>query len=150
MKNRIKVLLLCILSMAIMLTGCTTHKMISLTFNVATGDAVKVEYSGEGSLTPSDSMFTVTDGDFTMSGIFQYPEDFQEICNQLNGDFAEYVDIIQQTDDLIIYTYNESMEGQEYTAAIKLVSDKTSVAAYADTDSDIMLQHYENLTLSVE
>lgn len=130
------------------LAGCTTSK--SYTFNVETGDAVKVELdTSDGYDLSSDLPFTVSkDGKTLSQGTFIQGEYYEEYANTANTDSLAKVIDQGSNDDIeyVFYSYNDS----EYNYVIKVKDSHTGILLGNPNSKEEAEKCFELLTFTLE
>lgn len=123
MKRIFKAILLCMT--LVLITGCT--KTISYTYEVATGDKIKVSLNvNEGYKLNSDLPFTVTkDGNELSQGTFIYGNYYDEYVNVAKNDPDSTIISSGEKDNFeyVFYTYNN----EEYNYVIKVKDSNTAI-----------------------
>lgn len=131
------------------LTGCTSH--ISYTFNVSTGDAIKVKLdTSDGyDLSQEDGQFYVKeDGELLVTGIFT-TEEYWDYYTE-NIPLSEDCEVIKEDNlcgdnDGLVYTVEDE------TNAIFHVDDSdTYVMLGSVADSDVVLDVIDSLEITVD
>ena len=123
MKKKITVLF-CALIIAVCLCACTTSK--AFTFNVSTGESVRIELD-----TGDKYDMSTTGGDFAVSkggvhildGTFATKESWDYYCEAVEQDSA--AELVDKTDSSLVWRYDAG-EGAEYDT-LTMVSENTGV-----------------------
>ena len=149
MKKMVKALgLLCV--MALVVTGCTTHK--SYTFDVANGDKIKVELNtSEGhDLTTLEENFKISkDGEVLSQGTFIKVEYYDTYVNAAETD-ANATVISKSSNNNIEYIYYSYNNGQwtEWNYIIKIKNSNTGAVLANKTSKEEAEKCFSLLTFS--
>lgn len=152
-QKRICLLLLAVL-WAIIFTACSTHSNMAFTFNVETGDSVKVslDTSNGLQLTQDDGKFSVNKGDQkVLQGMF--------ITKQT---YDSYIEITDSSDVTVIEEGNgnnnnayrfyecEGNSGKEYDYIVWVSNSNTGVLIGSIEGKDEVKAAFDKLTISKE
>ena len=113
-KRIFTLLILCLFS-ATIFVACSSHSSESLTFNVETGDQIKVSLDTTNGykLSQNDGTITVEkDGETILQGVFVTPEQFSEYDSSINSTFG--VDILEHKSEAPLF-YLYQVEGESGT-----------------------------------
>lgn len=134
--------LICMVMVAASLVGCEAHTSKSYTFNVDTGDRVKIELdTSDGyDLKQENSNFYVEKDDTTcVTGTFATAETWEYYSDIAYQD--EEAEVLEHTDDKLIWT----TESGEYDM-VYMLNDKTGVVTmcelsdeFSESDADAVL-----------
>ncbi len=146
--KKIKTLLALLIATACM-AGCTSY--MSYTFNVSTGDAIKVKLdTSEGySLSQADGQFYIKEDDeLLVTGIFtteEYWDYYTENISLVEGAEVIKEDGLCGDNDGLVYTY----EGETNTI-LHVDGSDTYVMLGSIADSDAVLEIIESLEITEE
>ena len=147
MKKRFKTVLL--MGVALFaLIGCTTSK--SFTYNVSTGDAIKVELdTSDGYDLTSDLPFTISKNDKILSqGSFITLDGYKQYLDAVDGD--DKAEIIESDSrggiTYTFYSYNDS----EFNYIIKVDGSKTGILLGNPNSRAEAKECFERLTFSLD
>lgn len=151
--KRMHKMMLCLVALvciAAVIAGCTTHSSMSYTFNVETGDAVKV------TLDTSDKYKISTDGRFTISldgktltqGIFIHGDAYaQYVTAAKTDDKATVLDSgTKDGHEYIFWSYN----GKEYNHAILITGSNTGIILCNQVSEESAKACFDRLSFSLE
>ena len=134
--------------MLLVLTGCTTNK--SFTFNVETGDKVKVQLNTtDGYDLSSDLPFTISKDDNKLSQATfikgTYYTEYVEVAK--NDPLAEIIDKGSTNEiEYVFYSYNDS----EYNYIIKINESNTAILLTNQNSQEEAEKCFELLTFTLE
>lgn len=151
--KRICVLILVALS-AIMFTACTTHSNMSFTFNVETGDSIKVSLDTSKGLllTQEDGKFYVKNGEQELlQGIFLTKENYDYYMNLKD---SSAMDVIEEgkgnnNNDYLFYEC-EGDNGKEYDFLVWVSNSNTGILMGSFIDQQSAKDAFNSITASVE
>ena len=134
--------------MLVTLAGCTTSK--SFTYNVSTGDAIKVELdTSDGYDLTSDLPFTISKDDKILSqGSFITLDGYKQYLAAVDGD--DKAEIIESDSrggiTYTFYSYNDS----EFNYIIKVDGSKTGILLGNPNSKAEAKECFERLTFSLD
>lgn len=146
MKKIIKTVLLLGVAMATLI-GCTTSK--AFTYNVSTGDSIKVELdTSDGYDLTSDLPFTISkDGKTLSQGSFITLDGYKQYLDAVDGD--DKAQIIESDSRFgVTYTFY-SYDDSEFNYIIKVDGSKTGIILGNPNSKDEAKECFERLTFSV-
>lgn len=141
-----------VLSLVLLLTmaGCEKYLKKSFTFNVETGDAIKVEINALDDYDlSSDVPFTIScDGEQLSQGIFVTEEQYQEYAAAVQSDSQAKILETDEKDGnaYIFWNYNDS----EWNYLIWVADSNTGVLLGNPISEDSARECFDRLTLTVE
>ncbi|MCH5298732.1 MAG: hypothetical protein J1E96_03110 [Ruminococcus sp.] len=152
-KKTISAVLLALL-FALMLTSCTTHSTMSFTFNVETGDCIKVDLDTSNGLTLSqeNGEFHVKNGDQKiLDGIFTTKENYDSYMGLKDTDAMNVIEEGKtgNNNDYLFYEC-ESDLGTEYDFIVWVEGSNTGVLVGSLTDQETAKNAFDSLTISLE
>ena len=145
MKRIFKAILLCMT--LVLITGCT--KTISYTYEVATGDKIKVSLNvNDGYKLTSKLPFTITkDGNELSQGTFIFGNYYDEYVNIAKEDSK--TNIISSGDkdsfEYVFYSYNN----KEYNYVIKIKNSNTAILLKNTNSKEEAIKCFELLNFEV-
>lgn len=146
MKKIIKSLFICFITLLVV-TGCT--KTMSYTYEVATGDKIKVTLNvNEGHKFKTDLPFTITKDDKELSqGTFIYGKYFDEYVNAAKTDSNATIISSGETDNFeyAFYSYNN----KEYNYVIRVKNSNTAILLGNTNSKEEAIKCFELLNFEV-
>jgi len=142
--------ILLILPLFLILTSCTTSTSLSYTFNVDTGDSIKLELdTSDGYGISAQSPFDISEDDEILStGKFIPLVGYDELVIQCET--SERITIIEKiTTDEIEYIFYNSNEG-EYNYVIKVLGSNTGMVILNYISEESAKECFERLTITKE
>lgn len=141
--------LLALLLTVVCMAGCSASTHMSYTFNVSTGDAIKVKLdTSEGySLSQADGQFYIKEDDeLLVTGIFtteEYWDYYTESISLVEGAEVIKEDGLCGDNDGLVYTYEE-----ETNAILHVEDSDTYVMLGSIADSDVVLEIIDSLEIT--
>ena len=138
-----------------MLVGCSAKTSLSATFNVDTGDKVKVTYD----TTNSDNSFYFEDSSFyighkgetpVVSGCFAHEETWTYYTSAVSVDETASVISIDETSnhESIVYSVDSEV-GVQYVKLLHIPNSSTYVVLVTLESADILASEIDRLTFEV-
>lgn len=138
------------------LVGCSTKTSLSATFNVDTGDTVKVIYD----TTDSDNSFYFEEGSFyighqgetpVVSGCFAHEEAWDYYTTAVSVDETASVLSIDETSnrECLIYSVDSEV-GVQYVKLLHIPNSSTYVVLVTLEGEDVLVSEADRLTFEVK
>lgn len=131
-----------------LLVGCSAHSNVSYTFNVETGDSIKVELDTSDSdykLRADGSRFIVNEGDNDIiTGIFLTTEMYAQYETAINE-----TGTVLESDGYIFYEY-DGEAGTERNILLMVPDSETGVIMGSREDEETVREVYSRLSLTNE
>lgn len=148
-KTRKLVFISILLMLVFFVTGCSTRSNKSFTYNVETGDSVKVKLdTSKGYDLDSDLPFTISkDGEKLTKGKFITLYGYEETLELLeeNSDISIIDSGKKDGNEYTFFSYND-----EYIHLIKVKDSKTGIYLYNTESEDSAKECFERLTFTLE
>lgn len=136
---------------AVTLSGCSGHAEKSFTFDVDTGDKVKVtlDLASEMDIRPDGSRFVVTkNGNNVVSGSFDEAARFDEFKEA--SDSGNFEGDVVPSDDENVFAWTLNDGGNTERDRVMKVSDSTCVIMGSIASEEDAGKAYDSLSFSVE
>lgn len=152
MKNLKKVLSvsLILISFLFVLAGCDTHSNLEYTYNVSTGDKIKLTLDTKKGYSMTSEVPVKIKKDDNVMAVASFFEDSAYDNTVNSARYLSNVDIIDEGSkdniDYLFYNYND----QEYTYVIKIKDSKTCVILTSEDSQDDVEECFDRLTFSKE
>lgn len=150
---KISLLAVLILICGMMLTACSTSASKAATFDVDTGDRIKVSVNTKNGLDLTMQVpFTITKDDSTIiTGSFTYAE-YYDVYRQVVEDDSN-IELLEEGNrdgnDYFLYTL-EGNAGTEYDFIVMVKDSKTAVIMGSLAEKEEAVAAFEAITISLE
>lgn len=139
--------------MAVLICACSFHTYMSFTFNVETGDSVKVQLdtSNDLSLSQEDGCFYVSKyGEEIMLGMFITEDTYNQYISLENSDKINVFDKGTEDNKDYLFYECEGESGTEYDFLVWLKNSNTGVLMGSTTGESAAKEVFDALSFSIE
>ena len=154
MKKKVLTLLAAVVTTTAILAGCSVTKTKSLTYEVETGDNIKVTLdTSDGYSIQSDLPFTITkDGSEIMSGTFVTDDGYEYYVTEVTteGSGAEVIDSGSKDGNEYTFYKVESDSFTEYDYILKVKDSQTGVIMGSTASEEEASKCFQAMTFSKE